>query len=293
MQGATAIGSVILYFTKFRATDSLLARRVDMLGLNERIVTMMELEKEDSYIAQRQREDANEKLKTVSPKQLKFRMARKSIACIATAAVLAPAMMVVCELAALGILNSGLEIINPNANAVPEIMVTYEADEGGSISGDEDQIIYVGESTAPVLAVADEGWVFVGWSDGYYDPFRFDTGLTEDTIFTAIFEKIEDDGAAEGGQGEGYGNGPGMPGEGQGNGQGQGQGQGQGEGLGESSGEGQGDGAGLSHSASNKVIDGMKDYGDVFDLEGAMDSISDGNSSGTIGDVIGNYFGNL
>ena len=106
--GVSAISGVALYFLKYRATDVFVARRVDMLGLKERIVTMMELEGEESFMAQRQREDAEEQLKTVSPKQLKFRMTRKAIATIAAAAVIAPAMMVVCELAAQGILNSGL-----------------------------------------------------------------------------------------------------------------------------------------------------------------------------------------
>ena len=300
--GTTAVGSVILYFTKFRVTDSLMARRIDMLGLRERIVTMMELEKEESFMAKRQRADAEEKLKTVSPKQLKFRMARKAIACIATAAVIAPAMMVICELAALGILNSGLEIINPNAN-VSEIEVVYEFEGGGWIDGEEIQTLTVGQDATPVMAVADEGWVFVCWDDGGYEPYRHDKGLTESKTFVAIFEEIEDEADKEGngngsGQGSGQGEGDGagdMPGDGEGQGNGNGSGQGQGKGEGEGQGEGQGEGAGGKHSESNVIIDGKTDYGDVFSdfFDAAMDSLTEGDGSSTEGDVVGNYFEGL
>ena len=302
--GTTAVGSVILYFTKFRVTDSLMARRIDMLGLRERIVTMMELEKEESFMAKRQREDAEEKLKTVSPKQLKFRMARKAIACIATAAVVAPAMMVVCELAALGILDSGLDIINPNANIVADIELVYEVEEGGWIDGEEIQVLTDGQEPTPVMAIADDGWVFVCWDDGSYDPYRHDKGVTESKTFVAIFEELEDEEDKEGngsgsgqgsgqGEGDGAGDAPGGEGEGSGNGNGSGQGQGKGEGEGE--GEGQGEGAGGKHSQSNVIIDGKTDYGDLFDdfFDVAMDSLTEGDGSSTEGDVIGNYFEGL
>ena len=306
--GVSAISGVALYFLKYRATDVFVARRVDMLGLKERIVTMMELEGEESFMAQRQREDAEEQLKTVSPKQLKFRMTRKAIATIAAAAVIAPAMMVVCELAAQGILNSGMEIINPNANAVPEILVIYEVDDdkGGYIDGAEDQVILLGEKTEPVYAVANDGWVFVGWSDGLTDPYREGDVVEEDTIFIAFFEEIEGDdngngngngsGNGEGqGQGNGDGNGAGdMPGSGKGNGNGSGKGEGVGEGKGEgeSEGDGKGEGAGGKYKESNRVYDGNTAYGDVFD-ESRSEAMEDLDTSTTEGDVIDGYFEGL
>lgn len=287
--GVTVISGVILYFTKFRVTNSLLARRIDMLGLDERIVTMMELENEDSFIAKRQREDASAKLKTVSPKQLKFRMAKKSIISIVASVVVASAMMVVGMVAP-----SGLEILYPNADALPEIEIVYEVEEGGSIDGEELQLIFAGEDAAPVMAIADEGWIFVGWDDGQLDPYRHDTGLTESKTFVAIFEEIEEDSEQDGeGEGEGEGAGAGdMPGEGQGGGKGQGNGNGNGEG--ESEGDGQGEGAGGKHAPSNVVIDGQKDYGDVLDIDTVMDSLANGEGSGSdLGNIIDSYFGAL
>ncbi len=292
--GVTAGSGVILYFTKFRVTDSVLARRIDMLGLDERVVTMMELENDDSYIAQRQREDARAKLDTVSPKQLKFRMAKKIVASIVTASVLAPAMMVVCQLAAGGILRSGMDLINPAANDIAEIEIVYEVEEGGSIDGEEIQIIYKGEDATPVVAVADEGWMFVGWDDGVFDPYRHDKALTESVTFVAIFEEVDEEAESEGeGEGNGEGEGSGdSPAEGKGNGNGNGNGNGDGE----TNGDGQGEGAGGKHSESNVVINGGTDYGDVFEgyFEGAMDSVADGEGSGSdVGDIVSSYFEGL
>lgn len=292
--GVSAISGVVLYFTKFRVTNSLLARKIDMLGLHERIVTMMELENDESYIAQRQRQDADEKLKTVHPKQLKFRMERKSIAAITTAVVLAPAMMVVCQLAAMGILGSGIDLINPAANDIPEIEIVYEVEEGGSIDGEEIQVIHIGENATPVMAIADEGWVFIGWDDGHFDPYREDKALTESKTFIAIFEQIEDDPNAEGeGEGEGQGQGAGdQPGEGQGSGSGNGDG---GKGEGEGEGDGKGEGAGGKHSESNVVVNGRTDYGDLIAdaSQNAMDSMSSSDGSSTVIDIVSNYFQGL
>ena len=57
----TLISAPIFYFAKFRPTTKQIAARVDRrLGLEERTITMLELENDDSYIAMRQREDENE-----------------------------------------------------------------------------------------------------------------------------------------------------------------------------------------------------------------------------------------
>ncbi len=85
--------------------------------------------------------------------------------------------------------------------------VEYIAGEGGRIEGETVQTLLVGERTKAVTVVADEGYRFVGWSDGWgdYPLFRSDhigqnaydengdpyyrLGFT----VTAIFEKIDDE----------------------------------------------------------------------------------------------------
>lgn len=82
--------------------------------------------------------------------------------------------------------------------------VEYKSSEGGRIEGETDQTLLVGEKTKEVVAVADEGYRFVGWSDGRENNSRYDYigqnvydengELYYRLGFTviAIFEKIEE-----------------------------------------------------------------------------------------------------
>lgn len=82
------------------------------------------------------------------------------------------------------------------------VLVTYTVDGGGTIYTNDSQLIKRGSDTESVTAVADDGWVFIGWDDGYENPTRSDKSITEDTVFTAIFvteEGFEDDGDNDGG----------------------------------------------------------------------------------------------
>lgn len=50
----------LFYYRRFRPTDMQIARRVDQLGLEERMITMTELSGADDFMARRQRADAQE-----------------------------------------------------------------------------------------------------------------------------------------------------------------------------------------------------------------------------------------
>lgn len=69
------INSVILYFLKFKPNLEEVSARVDALGLDERVITMLDIERKnlDSFIVKKQQEDAKAKLKNVSVKQLKLK----------------------------------------------------------------------------------------------------------------------------------------------------------------------------------------------------------------------------
>ena len=67
--------------------------------------------------------------------------------------------------------------------------VTYTAAEGGQIFGEAVQTVMSGMRTGQVVAVADEGYVFVGWSDGLTSEARSDAA-EEDLLLVALFEKI-------------------------------------------------------------------------------------------------------
>jgi hypothetical protein len=65
--------SYCIYVFRLRPTTKIVAKRVDDLGLEERTITMIELEQTKSYIAQVQREDAKQKLGNITPKFLYFK----------------------------------------------------------------------------------------------------------------------------------------------------------------------------------------------------------------------------
>lgn len=71
---------------------------------------------------------------------------------------------------------------------VPHVL--YIAAEGGMIIGEESQIVSYGEETQCVTAKAEEGYRFIGWSDGVDEATRFEQNVKEDLVLTAEFERI-------------------------------------------------------------------------------------------------------
>lgn len=181
------------YYLKFRPTDSYIAARMDALGLEERSITMLGLEGDDSYIALRQREDAAVHLSAVGSKAVKCQITATMLAMAIVPSVCALSMTTVSALSIAGVLPTGNEIVNP---AMPVyIELNYVAGEGGMVEGDLLQVIAVGEEMpTPVEARADEGFIFVGWDDGEKDFYRFDYEVKENTTYTAVFASINEDG---------------------------------------------------------------------------------------------------
>lgn len=68
--------------------------------------------------------------------------------------------------------------------------LTYLAEAGGAIEGSVTQTVEEGKSGTSVTAVADDGYEFVGWSDGIITAERTDTNIGADITVTALFEKI-------------------------------------------------------------------------------------------------------
>ena len=72
--------------------------------------------------------------------------------------------------------------------------INYYAEEGGYINGVTEQIVLYGEGHPEnVQAVANDGYEFVGWSDGATSPYRYDDRPTADISVTAQFKKITGD----------------------------------------------------------------------------------------------------
>lgn len=159
----------------------------------------------------------------------------------------------------------------------------------GRVDGNLEQTIKNAENGTMVQAVAADGYVFVGWSDGYESATRIDEDVKRDISVNAIFVAIEDneeqdetfeeqqEGNPNGGNSPAGFNNKNDPTGGGGN--------------------GQGDGAGAgSDNASNQVIDGSTYYGDEYgsSLSDAQNEVgSNNNLSGGEKDVIGDYFHNI
>lgn len=270
LAGVTVVATTFFYFKKFYPSVMANARRLDRLGLEERLITMVEYENDNSYIASAQREDAKTALNAINSKSIKLSIASGIWVALLICTTLGAGMTTVSTLAVQGILPGGDEIINNLLPKEPEVFisVTYDVEGAGEIEGEQDQLILLGSNATPVTAVPEEGYVFVEWSDGNAKPHRTDKGLEADVEVFAIFEPAEGEGAGEGdGDGEGEGDGDGQ-GEGNGNGNGEGEGEGQGQGEGNGNGE-EGDGNGTSgggkYDHSNQIIDGETYYREVLD----------------------------
>lgn len=210
---AVAAGcSVLLYFKKFRPTTKQVAERIDRLGLEERMITMAELEKDESYIAMLQREDAKAKLKAVDSKRIKFKISAIAIAAVAVLAVSGVSMTTVTALSAEGKIASGKDLVDDIFEEPDKYYeVSYLVEGEGYIEGDPEQVVKEGESTTSVLAVAEDGWAFAYWDDGSesenppQEPERFDENVRENIVWTAVFMEMEE------GDGEGDGDSDGEP----------------------------------------------------------------------------------
>lgn len=77
----------VLYFKKFKYTEIQLAKRIDDLGLEERVLTMIELKDNNSFIAKKQKEDTLNVLKTVEANDLKGKYEKQSLLSIFSTAL--------------------------------------------------------------------------------------------------------------------------------------------------------------------------------------------------------------
>ena len=202
---ASAFGlGAVFYFKKFRPTVASNARRIDTLGLEERLITMVELENDDSYMANVQRQDAIAALEKVDKKQIKFRFPTKMLVTLAICAAIGLSSSTVASLSAAGLLPGGMDFIESiiQEERPVRIPVSYIAEDGGYIEGESEQLVLLGENALSVEAIPDEGYSFEGWDDGYKKPSRTDKKIDHPLVLTAIFLPLEEEGDDDGEDGE-------------------------------------------------------------------------------------------
>lgn len=187
---ALFIATPLFYFVKFRPTTKEMAKRVDMLGLEERILTMTELEGDDSFVAMKQREDAKNALAKVNASLLKFAVSVPLIIAVCAVTVLGSGLTTVSALADAGVIQPGKDILDDGKVEFVDVVYSVDDDMHGFIEGDFIQRVEKGGDCVGVLAVAEDGWVFKKWSDGLEEPFRQDVKVTADVEFVAIFQEL-------------------------------------------------------------------------------------------------------
>lgn len=204
--GVSVLVSVIFYFVKYRPDDMQSAKRLDGLGLHERLVTMVEYQDDSSSMATMQREDARRTLAKLDPRSIKILIPRAIVVALIVSAIVGSGMTTVNALADNGVIKGGDDLIDEivDEQTTEYVTVSYVIEEGGIFEGDEDQILVKGTDATTITAVADEGYVFKEWSDGYTSPTRTDTEVMEDVVYTAIFLELGD-GNGDGGDGDGEG----------------------------------------------------------------------------------------
>ncbi len=207
--GVTAT-SLLLYFLKFRPTSKEIAVRVDALGLEERLLTMLELEGDDSYIASRQREDAIHAMQSVDSMLLKIVISISLIVALVVSLVVGLAGgTTISSLYYSGAIPSGIALVRGE-----EFRFTYTCTYSVGTGYDTGYIVYwtrewadgkeeavpvtgaievtQGEDAPAVYALPSEGFIFVSWSDGVRSPYREDLDVNGTIDVSATFAYIGD-----------------------------------------------------------------------------------------------------
>lgn len=199
---ATFFGAAILfYFLKYRPTAKGVAREIDAIGLEERLITMMELEGDNSDIAKMQRADTEKALKTADHTLIKVAASVIVCALVGVFALFGAGALTVNSLYVAGVIPSGIEAASYQVESRQFSMKYSASKSGGKIYfwqengiGEEVTeaiVVKEGEDAPAVIAVPDEGYAFTGWSDGVSDPYRRDSAVTRGITVQAVFASID------------------------------------------------------------------------------------------------------
>ena len=190
-------GTAVLYFAKYRPTLKQVAERTDMLGLKERVITMVEMEGDTSYMAVRQREDTAVQLQKFSNRKLKLQIMLVPLIIACLLALLGISSTTVSAMSVRGAVPGIDEFLPDSSEETSLVQVMYMEEEGGHIEGEPVQIVSVGGDCTEVVAVADDGYVFDIWSDGVTTPERTDKNVVQSMTVFALFIELGDDTAGE------------------------------------------------------------------------------------------------
>lgn len=190
-------GTAVLYFAKYRPTLKQVAERTDMFGLKERVITMVEMEGDTSYMAVRQREDTAVQLQKFSNRKLKLQIMLVPLIIACLLALLGISSTTVSAMSVSGAVPGIDELLPDSSEETSLVQVMYMEEDGGHIEGEPVQIVSAGGDCTEVVAVADDGYVFDIWSDGVTTPERTDKNVVQSMTVFALFIELGDDTAGE------------------------------------------------------------------------------------------------
>ncbi len=198
----------VFYIKLYRPTAKAIARRVDELGLEERMLTMVELQSDPSFMAKAQREDALKALSSVNHMLVKVAIGAALIVPFSLGLVIGTSSTVVGALYTADVIPSGMELVTPDVlpntytisysvgNGGGGSIVMYTDDWTSEKAVSEEFIVTEGEDAPAVLAVEDENYIFIGWSDGVTEAYRQDVDVKGNMELRAVFlktvETVED-----------------------------------------------------------------------------------------------------
>lgn len=185
---AFIVGSILFYYIKYRPTEKQVATTIDELGLEERVITMEQLKNDDSFMAKKQRQDTLNVLSKVNEKRLPLLLSTALLICMAIAIPLGTGFTTVHALSTKGILPFGQEALQ---KIPPKHTVEYDCTEGGKIVGKSRQYITENEEASAIIAIANEGYIFLKWNDGYKNNYRKDVAADNIKV-KAIFVALDD-----------------------------------------------------------------------------------------------------
>ena len=303
--GALVIASTpIFYFVYYRPNTKEIATRIDECGLEERMITMTELDGDDSFIARMQREDAIKALNTVDAKLLKFIVSIPVLIVLGCSCVLGVSAAVVEGLYQGDVLKPGVDVVKPGQE-MEYYSIEYDVQGYGTIDGELFQVVEAGKDSELVIAVADEDFVFSKWIDAdgndvSDNPARIEAKVDSDIYLIAVFEKPEyndkssggdenDNDDGDNGDDAGDGDAKGKPSEGQGNSKDSNSSD---EKPSESK-KTDGSSAGSNYRDNEKILDGDTSYKDSYDdaRDEVFNEITDNKTiSGDNRDITSGYF---
>lgn len=186
------IVTTCFYLLRYKPNKIDLASRVDILGLQERVLTMTELQEDDSYIAKLQRQDAVTFIEKVQNQKIKFIFDKTLLIVSCCILAVSGAITSIVMASEAGYLPTFSEVVDNlyDSFSSDEYSLAYIADGGGMVLGSIYQVVARGSNGEEVVAMADDGYEFSEWSDGYSEPIRKDFTIRNDIEVYALFSVI-------------------------------------------------------------------------------------------------------